>query len=242
MGTQSVKSDQAHSGRLEIGKAVIGCVSAIVVACISGTIAIVTNWDTVQKFLGSFTSSPVLFQDEFSNTSSGWDQYVDDTTGNITDYANGSYRIFVNEPQIDLISNPGKSFSDTLIKVTAQFHGGPEDNIFGVMCRYQDVDNYYELVISTDGYYGIGKAFNGEFNWLGADDMQQSDEIHTGGLTNLIQAECVKDRLTLYANGHKLLEVHDKDIPQPGDIGLIAGASEETGVDIYFDHLTVKKP
>jgi hypothetical protein len=110
------------------------------------------------------------------------------------------------------------------------------------MCRYQDVDNYYELVISTDGYYGIGREFRGEFTWLGADDMQASPEIHTGGLTNLIQADCVKDRLTLYANGHKLLEVHDKSIPQPGDIGLIAGASEETGVDIYFDHLTVTKP
>jgi hypothetical protein len=226
--------------KLEIGKAVIGCVSAIVVACISGAVGVLTNWDKVQKFATSFNTSEVLFQDEFSNPNSGWEQYTD-PSGNISDYVNGSYRLFVNENATDVYANPGKSFSNISVKVTTQYNGGPEDNMFGIICRYQDVDNYYELVISTDGYYGIGKTVGGVFSWLGADDMQASEFIHTGGSTNQIQADCVKDKLTLYANGHKLLETQDNSIATSGDIGLTAHAFDDVGVDISFDHLLVKK-
>jgi hypothetical protein len=235
-------NEQKKANHLEVGKAALGCISAVAVACISGTVALVTNWETVQKFLGSFSTSPILFTDEFSDPDSGWDRYRDETTGNITDYENGSYHIYVNEPNVDLYGNPGKSFSDVIIKATVQYLGGPEDNIFGVMCRYQDVDNYYELVLSNDGYYGIGKEVGGQFTWLGADKMQASDAIHTGGATNLIQAECVKDSLTLSANGHKLMSIRDTDLPGPGDIGLMAGSGDQTGVDISFDHFSVKKP
>jgi hypothetical protein len=242
MEGKSDNGEQKKASRLEFGKAAFGCISAVAVACISGTVALVTNWETVQKFLGSFSTSSTLFTDEFSNPDSGWDRYRDETTGNITDYENGSYRIYVNEPNTDLFSNPGKSYSDVIIKATVQYLGGPEDNIFGVLCRYQDVDNYYELVLSNDGYYGIGRTVGGQFNWLGTEKMQVSDAIHTGGATNIIQAECKKDTLVLSANGHQLMSVRDTDLPDSGDIGLIAGSGDEAGVDISFDHLTVKKP
>jgi hypothetical protein len=235
------KGEHKQAFRLELGKSLIGCLSAIVVACITGSVALVTNWDKLEKMFANFSTSQVLFQDEFSDPSSGWDRYMD-PDGSLSDYVDGNYRILVNEADVDIISNPGKSFSDVAIKVTVQKHGGPDDNIFGVICRFQDVDNFYELAVSSDGYYGIGRKSNGDFIWLNADQMQSSDRIHTGDLTNLIQAECVKTRLTLIVNGHKLAEVTDKTLPQSGDIGLMAGAYKETGVDIYFDHLLVKKP
>jgi hypothetical protein len=241
MEQMPAKGEHKQAFRLELGKSLIGCLSAIVVACISGTVALVTNWDKLEKMFSNISTSQVLFQDEFSDPTSGWDRYSD-PEGSLSDYADGNYRILVNEPDVDITSNPGKSFSDVAIKVTVQKHGGPDDNVFGVICRFQDVDNFYELVLSSDGYYGIGRMLNGEFTWMNAEEMQTSDQIHTGSLTNLIQAECVKTRLTLYANGHKLAEVNDKMLPQSGDIGLMAGAYKEAGVDIYFDHLTVKKP
>lgn len=242
MEAHAKSGEQKNASRLEFGKAVIGCLSAIVVACISGTVGIVTNWDKVQQVWASFNFSDTLFNDEFSDVNSGWDRYIDEDTGNITDYEDGSYRIFVNEPNITLYTNPGKSFSNAIIKVNTQYAGGPEDNFFGVQCRFQDVDNHYQLIISSDGYYGIERWFEGEFTQLGAEQMQFSEEIHLGEMTNQIQAECVKNRLALYANGHKLLEVTDDTLPQSGDIGLLAGSYDVSGVDIRFDHLSVKKP
>ncbi len=233
--------DPKNSSRLEIGKAAIGCVSAVIVACISGTVGILTNWDKVQRVWSGVNLSQTLFQDEFSDVNSGWERFLDDA-GNITDYSDGSYRIHVVDTETLLYTTPGKSFSNTVIKVTAQYAGGPQDNLFGVMCRFQDVDNHYELVISSDGYYGIGRYLQGEYSLLGYEELQHSEFIKLEGGTNQIQAECVKDRLVLLANGHKLIEVTDDELPQKGDIGLMAESFSEGGVDILFDHLTVRKP
>ena len=227
--------------KLEIGKALIGCLSAVVVACISGSVALATNWDKVQKLVSQMTPSDTLYKEEFTSADTGWDQY-EDVAGNLTEYSQGTYRIFVNEPVVDIIGTPGVSYKDVSIKVSSQYLAGPEDNTFGIVCRFQDVDNYYEFLISTDGYYGIGKMVGGEFAWLGNEQMLASEFIHTGSKTNQMQAVCKKDTLSLSVNGHQLLKVQDTDLSSAGDFGLIVGSFEETGVDISFDHLTVTKP
>ena len=74
-----------------------------------------------------------------------------------TDYENGGYRINVIQTTPLSLANPYQSFqNDVRIEVDATKIGGPDDNAFGVQCRYQDVDNYYFFYISSDGYDGIG--------------------------------------------------------------------------------------
>ena len=104
----------------------------------------------------SAQSDNVLFQDDFSDTSSGWDRVsVED---GVTDYADGAYRIFVNTSDSDVWANPGLKFDDVYVEVDATKIGGADDNDYGVICRYQDGDNFYFFVISSDGYYGVGKV------------------------------------------------------------------------------------
>ena len=67
----------------------------------------------------------VLFQDDFSDPSSGWDR-VDASEG-VTDYASGGYRIFVDQTQHDYWGNPGLSFADIRVEVDAAKVAGPDD-------------------------------------------------------------------------------------------------------------------
>jgi hypothetical protein len=186
------------------------------------------------------TSSKVLFQDDFSDPDSGWDR-VNDGEG-INDYYNGGYRILVNTPNWYFWSNPGKSFTDVIIEVDAQKIAGPEENDMGIICRYQDLDNFYFFTIASDGYYGISKFKDGSEYMIGMDELKFNDKIiNLGDSTNRIRVECIGDNLTLYANGKILADVQDSDFGT-GDVGLIAGTYDAPGADVLFDNYIVLKP
>jgi hypothetical protein len=181
----------------------------------------------------------VLFQDDFSDMSSGWDR-VEDEVG-IADYADGVYRIFVDTDNTDAWANPGLDFSDTVIEVEATKVGGPDDNDFGVICRYEDIDNFYFFIISSDGFYATGKVMDGVQELMGTSSMEPDDAIKTGNVTNNIQVDCIGSTLTLYANGKHLTTVED-DTFASGDVGLLAGTFDSPGTDIHFDNFVVRQP
>ena len=111
----------------------------------------------------------------------------------------------------------------------------------GLQCRYQDPDNYYFAVISSDGYYGIGKVLNGTQTILPDNGMQTSQTIFAGQALNHIRFDCVGTKLTLYVNGDYVNSVDDSDLSK-GDIGLLAGSFDQKGVQVSFDNLLVLSP
>lgn len=185
------------------------------------------------------TPSNVLFQDDFSNNTSGWDRIS--TAEGITDYADGFYRIFVNIVDSDIWANPGLDFTDVRLEVDASKVAGDDNNVFGLICRYQDNDNFYFLVASSDGYYGIGKLKGGVQKLVGMESMPPIDNINPGSALNHLRADCIGNRLALYVNGKKAGEQTDSDFPS-GDVGLFAGAFDQAGTDIHFDNFSVLKP
>lgn len=195
----------------------------------------------VSRLFGEYpeNSGDLLFQDAFSDPSSGWDR-VRSSEG-MTDYENGRYRIVVNATNADYWSNPGLYFKDVAIDVDAGKMAGPDDNDFGVLCRYQDTKNFYFLIISSDGYYGIGIVQDGEQKLLEPPHMYHSESINPGDGPNHIQATCQGSRLALQVNGELIAETNDSTFAD-GDIGLIVGSFDEPGVDIWFDNLLVRNP
>jgi len=180
-----------------------------------------------------------LFQDDFSDTSGGW---AEDRTEGITDYEQGGYRIMVNQPSFYFWSTPGLSLTNVRIEVETTKLSGPDDNEFGIICRYQNPQNFYFLTISSDGYYGITKLVDDQFSLVGMDNLLFSENINQGeNSKNTLRAECDGTHLRLYANGTLLAETTDVDL-DTGDIGLIAGTFDESGTDILFDNLTVADP
>jgi hypothetical protein len=182
----------------------------------------------------------VLFADNFSDPQTGWDTWSDEHQSKVV-YQNDGLRILVNLAQFDYWSRPGLSYQDVQIEVDAAKVGGPNDNDFGVICRYQNQDNFYALLVSSDGYYGILKVKDGVYSMVGADAMQYSEAIHKGDANNHLRADCVSNGLILWANGEKLVVVRDGDFTE-GDVGVIAGTNATTGVDIFFDNFVVYNP
>lgn len=181
-----------------------------------------------------------LFQDDFSDKSCGWEDIFRDEDG-ISDYDQGGFRLQVQQEQYDYWANPNLNLSDVVIEVDARRLGGPEDNLFGLICRYVDNQNFYFLIVASDGYYVIGKSVNGEYEYLDAEFMEETDAVLGGEATNHIRADCAGTTLRLYANGNLLKEVNDATFTS-GDIGLIAGTFDTPGADILFDNIVVRAP
>lgn len=210
------------------GLVMVGLPAALALAC---SLSPVTG--------GGQPPEGVLFQDDFSNPSSGWDSVRTDE--GMTDYDGGAYHIVVDKAQTDYWANPGRDFTDVRVEVDATKAAGPDDNDYGVICRYQDVDNFYAFLISSDGFYAITKIADGEYELLGTDSMLESDSIRQGGATNRIRADCIGTTLTLYVNGQQLTSIDDASYAK-GDVGLIAGTFDEPGADIKFDNFVVREP
>ena len=192
---------------------------------------------------GSGTKTPlpdILFSDDFSTKDKKWDQVND--ASRITDYSNNAYQILVNNTQSDAWANPkDQSFSDVEIEVDATKNGGPDDNDFGVICRYVDMEKFYYGVISSDGYYGIFKMTSDGGKPIGNDQMLENDKIIQGSSTNHIRFDCVGSTLTLYVNGSQIDQQTDAEYTT-GNVGLIAGTFTTAGTDILFDNYIVYKP
>lgn len=193
--------------------------------------------------LVEITAEPgtVLFQDDFSHPSSGWDRYQDDTY--LSNYEAGGYRIKVFKPETDVWSNPRLNFADVRIEVDATKSEGPEDNVFGVLCRYQDPKNFYFFLVSSDGFVGIGLNKAGRRRVLSdeGESLLPSSAVVKGEATNHLRADCIGYQLRLYVNGVAVAEARAEEWPS-GDVGLIAGTYEEPGTDIMFDNFSVLQP
>jgi len=182
----------------------------------------------------------VLFQDNFSDANSGWPSASDaDKSANYS--ADGRYVIEAVTAQQDVWAHPGQSFSDVSVEVDAVKSSGPENNGFGVVCRFVDNDNFYYFMVSSDGYQVIGKYQNGENQYLSAEQMQSTDAINPGTAINHVRGDCQGSTLTLYANGQQLSSVSDTSFTS-GDVGLIVGTFDEPNVGVAFDNFVVYQP
>src|SRR5687768_3471812 len=188
------------------------------------------------------TTSPanpgdIIYQEDFEDNTTGWDRLANEH--GIIDYDRGGYRMLIQQPGFNLWSTPEKNYSNVRIEVDVTKLNGPDENRAGLMCRYQNGD-YYFFIISSDGFYAIGKFIGGNALLLGQTEMQSSEFIQ-GDNINHLRADCIGNTLSFYVNFNEVAVVQDSDFPA-GDVGLVAGAFSEPGVDVLFDHFVVIQP
>lgn len=181
-----------------------------------------------------------IYADDFSNPASGWETWSDEN-GSFVAYQNNGLRILVKDRQFDYWSRPGKRFVDARIEVDAIKLAGPNDNDLGLICRYQDKNNFYAFLISSDGYTGIVKVVDGKYNVLNGAQLAYSQSIHQGEALNHLQADCVGQTLSLAVNGQVVAQAQDSGFAA-GEVGVIAGTNDSPDVDIFFDNFVVSKP
>ena len=183
--------------------------------------------------------TPILFMDDFSTPTGGWRTHEDRLT--YAGYDQDGFRLSVDQPNFLIWSVPGLNFQDIHIYARAQRLDGPDDNLYGLICRYQDNHNFYAFMISSDGYYGIYRKQAGYLSLMGSTKMGFSEVIRRGGDYNQIMAICRGDQLALIVNDTNLLQVTDSTFTY-GDVGMIVGNLAEPGTNILFDYFIVSKP
>lgn len=185
-------------------------------------------------------SSGVLYSDDFSDPDSGWENEWDNPDS-AAGYADGKYFFEVRKEKFIIWETPGKSFGDVAIQVDSEVVAGDQDTDHGVICRYQDSDNFYILMVTAQGEAAIRKQEGGEFYLISGDEWLVSDVINPGLASNSLEAVCEGDNLALYVNGILLLETTDNSFAE-GDVGLAAGTFGAAGVRVEFDNFVVTEP
>ena len=181
----------------------------------------------------------ILFEDDFSTTEYQWTSLANE--GGAMGYDAGGFRFFIRGEGLNYWSTPDLTFTDTRIEADAFQYAGPVANRLGLICRYQNDQNYYFFVISADGYYAVGKMKAGEQTLLEQEAMRFSDEIKTGQSINHLRADCQGSTLSFFVNNASVAMVEDEEFTT-GDVGLLVGTFDEGDVDILFDNFIVLQP
>jgi hypothetical protein len=183
----------------------------------------------------------VLYSDDFSDSSSGWD--VRDGDNSVVGYTgSGKYFITVKTDKYAAWGVPGKLFTDVSIEVNASVASGDQDTEYGIIFRYQDAENFYILQLAADGSVAIRKMESGSFSVIsGNGKWTSSDAVNQGVAGNTLKAVCDGNTLTLYVNDTQVAEATD-DLFASGDVGLFAGTFGAAGASVEFSDFVVRKP
>ena len=182
-----------------------------------------------------------LYKDNFSDSNSGWCSSSSSASSSL-DYSGGEYVFNVLDPNWYVWCNPGQSFGDIHIEVTAKNIGGTSDTVFGLICNDQKAssqtdEDFYYMGISSDGSYTM-RLYKGGKDTVLAED--QSNLIKTNAVSYTVGADCAGGNLALYVNGARIATAHDTTYTS-GDVGLFAWTGDKSPAEIYYDDLVVTK-
>jgi hypothetical protein len=188
-----------------------------------------------------------VFTDDFSNTDGGW--YVGSTDEYDAGYFQGSYTLGVKKAKyffVSLLPDPfPQPIQDIILSVHAKTApGGPAE--VGVVCGYQDIDNFYLSAVRGDQFY-IGKMVSGTWTYLTSPEMQPLISFTPAQDGTLdIGMSCINSFIVLEVNGVGQAHVTDATF-STGDIGLYVWGGDQlaqTGYYArgYFDDFTAKLP
>lgn len=180
----------------------------------------------------------ILFDEDFSS-GRGWHTEETDLYG--FRFTADGYMIYVDIRSAGFWSIRELSYDDVRLETEAALLDGPQSGYYGVMCRHQDEDNYYALVVSPDGSYGIIRNLDGEFEFIAEGVEDDGGVIQPADSTNRVRGDCIGNTLALYANDTKLLEVQD-DLLDEGVVGIVAGTRLQEGIEVEFYRFTILRP
>ena len=184
-------------------------------------------------------SGDVLYQEDFSDPSTKWEEV--NNAYEIKRYSDQGYFVYVQPEHGRTVSTSGHAFSNVKFSVEAQKVTGSEDTNYGLVCRYQDNQNFYGFSVGTDGYVAIYKVSQGQTKILSGDKYAVSQHVNQSDGVNAIIASCIDDNLSLNINGNDVLTVKDEQF-SIGEVGLLMETSDEGMASAVFNNFIVVKP
>jgi hypothetical protein len=168
------------------------------------------------------------FHDDFSNANSGWlVQSTDNTDASYNPL--GFYEMDAKKTDYYLVATSPDSLprplKNVIINVRARAFPGNTGE-YGVVCRYQDIDNFY-LASLSGNQFSIGKQVKGQWTYL-TDPVWLTLPVKTpdadGYMT--IGLSCIDSFIVLEVNGVGAAHVTDSEFSS-GDAGLAVWAGAD---------------
>lgn len=153
----------------------------------------------------------------------------------------GKYAISLMESGYLEWETPEVVYEDVETRITIRDVGIGMDASYGLMCRFQDSQNYYLGGIGRDGTYFVMKVSDGmNILLVGEPDGRffYSDLIDGTAESYLLKFVCDDDTLTLSVDGKELASVQDDELSS-GQVGFFAASYVQLPVDVLFDDFVI---
>ena len=182
----------------------------------------------------------VVFRDGFDSQDGKWGTYSN------TDYGSAFYKdgkLHIKNYTASEYFSPSLlqgQFSDFALEVEMELVSGSSANWQSVVCRYNDVGDFYMFCIDSNGQYAILKSIKWVPTMLRT--ATPSSRIKTGsGVTNNVRVECIGDSLTLYVNGSEVAQVSDDKLVT-GQVGFGVESTSGEYTEVAFDNAVIWTP
>lgn len=185
------------------------------------------------------SSGEVLLQDDFKDDTTGWE--IVNNVYELKGYSSEGYLISINNKGGRSISTTGLQFNDVKVQVETHKLTGSNDSYLGIVCRYQDSQNYYRFFVTPDGYTGLVRVVNGESSTLPGGKMMYNHDVNQDDDKNLLEVFCVGNQLSLLVNGKLAVTAEDEQLSN-GDVGIFAETGQGGSGSFVFNDFIVSKP
>ncbi len=177
------------------------------------------------------------FEDDFSDSSSGWDDaFSKDYT---KQYGNNQYHIEITTNNLVVWGLSNRNAADFEIEVEVSLQDSEPGNTYGLIFRYVDHNNYYRFDVSDDGYFLLSKFEAGE--WQTLINWTPSAAIKQGQTSNILKIAAFGPEIAVFANGQELGRITD-DTFQAGNFGFFASTFNGPHIWVSYDNLKLRTP
>lgn len=177
------------------------------------------------------------YSEDFSDMLTGnWPMDVNDDS--TYGYMDGAYAIVINSENFiqEVIPDNYLGTGDVVIEVDAWKDAGSDAGDFGIICGFQNYENYTAMGISTDGSVYVYQRKDDEENELLFEELKftPAEKYH-------LIANCQNGHFTLDVNGTIAIDLEDPILTSNGGVGIYGGAFDKGPFIYYFDNFKAKQ-
>jgi hypothetical protein len=175
-----------------------------------------------------------LYEEDFSSPGTEWEISESEEARYRVD--GGTYSIEVFKASWIAWNMIGQSFDDFEIEFEVALVEGDPYNDAGLLFRFQDADNYYEVDVNGQGSFAIGKEVDDE--WAQIVEWTSSPAVKPFGGVNRVRIVAKGNQFALYINDEFLSEFVDDSFAS-GGLGTVVTAYDEPPARATFDNITI---
>ena len=175
-----------------------------------------------------------LYEEDFSSPGVEWEISESEEARYRVD--GGTYSIEVLKANWIAWNLIGEQLDDFEIEFEVALVEGDPYNDAGLLFRFQDADNYYEVDINGEGSFAIGKEINDE--WTQIVDWTSHSAVKPFGGVNRVRIVAEGNQFVLYVNDAFVIDFVDDSFAS-GGIGPVVTAYDEPPARATFDNITI---